>query len=100
MAFVRQKLGIETGGKREIMVRTKSLVDDGFHYVRNGDGTEELYDFASDPKEERDLARSREGAERLARFRSSLQEIVARGAAPADGSASAADLSSAAVGQP
>jgi arylsulfatase A-like enzyme len=100
MAFVRQKLGIETGGKREIMVRTKSLVDDGFHYVRNGDGTEELYDFASDPKEEHDLARSREGAERLARFRSSLQEIVARGATPADGSASAADLSSAAVGQP
>jgi arylsulfatase A-like enzyme len=100
MVFVRQKLGIETGGKREILVRTKSLVADGYHYVRAGDGTEELYDFASDPKEERDLARSQEGAERLARFRSSLQEILALGRDPADSSASARALSSAPVERP
>ncbi len=78
VGFVRRKLGIETAEKREVMVRMKSLVSDGYHYVRNGDGTEELYDFRGDPAEERDLARSGEGGAQLARFRTSLQEILAR----------------------
>src|SRR5262249_43146892 len=35
-----------------------SLVSNGWHYIRNGDGREELYDFARDPDEERNLAGS------------------------------------------
>jgi arylsulfatase A-like enzyme len=77
VGFVRRKLGIETAEKHELMVRMKSLVADGYHYVRNGDGTEELYDFRGDPAEERDLAGSAEGGDQLARFRTSLQEILA-----------------------
>jgi arylsulfatase A-like enzyme len=33
----------------------KSLVLDGFHYIRNGDGVEELYDIELDPEEADDL---------------------------------------------
>jgi hypothetical protein len=64
------------------MVRMKSLVADGYHYIRNGEGTEELCDFRSDPAEERDQARSGDGGDRLARFRTSLQETLARSEAP------------------
>jgi hypothetical protein len=64
------------------MVRMKSLVADGYHYIRNGEGTEELCNFRSDPAEERDQARSGDGGDQLARSRASLQEILARKEAP------------------
>ncbi len=74
---LRQKLGIETQAKREVLIRTKSLVADGYHYIRNGDGKEELYDFPNDSLEERDLTGSGQGHDELAHLRASLLEILA-----------------------
>ncbi|HWP48980.1 MAG TPA: sulfatase [Candidatus Limnocylindrales bacterium] len=54
----------------------KSLVTDGMHYIRNGDGREELYDLENDPAEEQDLANSEEGRQRLEEFRRSLETIL------------------------
>jgi arylsulfatase A-like enzyme len=45
-----------------------SLVIGSLHYIRNGDGTEELFDIAVDPWEQTDLARDGKQAE-LERFR-------------------------------
>jgi arylsulfatase A-like enzyme len=56
----------------------KSLVMDGRHYIKNGDGREELYDFENDPAETRDLADSEEGRRALERFRRSLTTVLAR----------------------
>jgi arylsulfatase A-like enzyme len=56
----------------------QSLVMDGRHYIKNGDGREELYDFENDPAEERDLADSEEGRRALERFRRSLTTLLAR----------------------
>ena len=36
--------------------KMNSLVDGRFHYIRNGDGSVELYDFEEDPFEEENLA--------------------------------------------
>ena len=55
----------------------KSLVAGRYHYVRNGDGSEELYDFENDPDEQHDLATSSEGRRLLARFRVSLDLMLA-----------------------
>jgi arylsulfatase A-like enzyme len=46
-----------------------SLVDRGFHYIRNGDGREELYDLENDRGESHDLARANEAGETLRWFR-------------------------------
>jgi arylsulfatase A-like enzyme len=56
----------------------QSLVDDRYHYIRNGDGREELYDFENDPWEKRDLAGSEVGSRVLTRFRTWLQTFLAR----------------------
>jgi arylsulfatase A-like enzyme len=50
-----------------------SVVDREFHYIRGGDGREELYDLENDPAESRDLARSPERLATLERFRASLR---------------------------
>lgn len=47
----------------------KSVVVDGFVYIRNSDGREELYDRSSDPAEARDLAGQPDHQDRLARLR-------------------------------
>jgi hypothetical protein len=57
----------------------QSLVADGLHYIRNGDGVEELYDYAQDPFEQRDLAALQPAA--LEPFRRALAAI--RAATPA-----------------
>jgi hypothetical protein len=44
----------------------QAVVLDGFHFIRNGDGVEELYDFDRDPGETRNLA-----------ARPELQDVVA-----------------------
>ena len=49
-----------------------SLVTDRWHYIRNGDGIEELYDLTTDPSERTDLAASAAVADDLARFRAYL----------------------------
>jgi arylsulfatase A-like enzyme len=47
----------------------KSVVIDHYHYIENGDGTEELYDFRKDQLEQRNIAQSTEGRRLLAKFR-------------------------------
>ncbi len=55
-----------------------SLIRGGTHYIRNGDGIEELYRIDLDPGEEHDLAQSAENQEALLRYRAELQEAIAR----------------------
>jgi arylsulfatase A-like enzyme len=60
----------------------KSLLMDGLHYIRNGDGQEELYDFDNDPAETQDLSNDERGRRVLGRFRGKLNEIIVK---PRDG---------------
>ena len=43
----------------------RSLVSGWLHFIRNGDGREELYDLESDPQEQRDLANTPEKRQQL-----------------------------------
>jgi arylsulfatase A-like enzyme len=53
-----------------------SIIRDNLHYIRNGDGSEELYDFEADPRERDDLARA-EGVEpRLPELRRAMDEML------------------------
>lgn len=52
----------------------KSLVARGFHYIRNGDGREELYDFDNDPLEKSDLAGTEKGNQLIELMRESLRD--------------------------
>lgn len=56
----------------------KSLLEERWHYIRNGDGREELYDFRSDPLEQRDLSGTAEGRRTIERRRGSLEAIVGK----------------------
>jgi arylsulfatase A-like enzyme len=47
----------------------KSLVTGDMHYIRNGDGTEEVYDLHEDPVERNDLIQTPRGAEAAAKAR-------------------------------
>lgn len=55
-----------------------SLIIDGYRYIKNGDGIEELYDLEGDPGEEHDLVNTEQGRRVLHQFRRSLDTIVAR----------------------
>ena len=50
----------------------RSIVLDSLHYIRNGDGTEELYHLGRDSRETVNLARLSEYASELARHRAAL----------------------------
>jgi len=50
----------------------KSVLSDSLHYILNGDGVEELYNFLSDPRAEWDLAAESSFEPALERFRSVL----------------------------
>jgi hypothetical protein len=52
-----------------------SVMDDHHHYIRNGDGREELYRLSDDPREERDLSRSLEAREVIVGFRRELERL-------------------------
>jgi arylsulfatase A-like enzyme len=54
----------------------KSLVDWGMHYIRAGDGTEELYYLPSDPEERINGAGLPGAQEIIQRFRSRLRSIL------------------------
>jgi arylsulfatase A-like enzyme len=54
----------------------RSLVIDHHHYIENGDGTQELYDFEKDSFEQRNLAQSTEGRQLLPRFRTRLRHVL------------------------
>ncbi len=55
----------------------KSLIIGDIHYIRNGDGTEEIYDLRHDPAEQNDLVGSPEQQLMIEKFRSSLKAIFA-----------------------
>jgi arylsulfatase A-like enzyme len=55
----------------------KSLIEGSLHYIRNGDGVEELYDIGRDPEEKQNLAGSDAAA--IERFRAALQKALTSG---------------------
>jgi arylsulfatase A-like enzyme len=70
----------------------QSLVTHGIHYIRNGDGSEELYDFRSDPGEMTNLAGAPHARASLIRLRAQVDAILAQtAAAPAGHAARAPD---------
>jgi arylsulfatase A-like enzyme len=54
----------------------KSLVAGGMHYIRAGDGSEELYSLATDPEERLNLAGAPAAREVLRRFRAGLASMT------------------------
>jgi arylsulfatase A-like enzyme len=54
----------------------KSLVAGGMHYIRSGDGSEELYSLRSDPEERLNLVGAPAAREALQRFRATLSSMV------------------------
>ncbi|MEZ5428823.1 MAG: sulfatase [Pyrinomonadaceae bacterium] len=54
----------------------ESLVTEQYHYIRNGDESEELYDRKNDPKELNNLAQTPEGQKLLEEFRAGLKVIT------------------------
>lgn len=57
----------------------KSLVAGPYHYIKNGDGSEELYDLKTDPLELENLARSDNTQQLIEKFRVSLEKTLAHG---------------------
>jgi hypothetical protein len=53
-----------------------SLVAEGFHYIRNHDATEELYDVVRDPTDSVDLMRTPAAALVLPRLRTLTDSLV------------------------
>jgi arylsulfatase A-like enzyme len=56
----------------------KSLIAGGMHYIRSGDGSEELYALRSDPEERLNLAAAPMAREVLQQFRASLAALLRR----------------------
>ncbi len=54
----------------------QSVLLDGLRYVRNGDGTEELYDFAADPMESRNLSAQRAPKAALPGLRRAVEPLI------------------------
>ncbi|HYN81242.1 MAG TPA: sulfatase [Gemmatimonadaceae bacterium] len=57
----------------------KSIIVGKNHYIRNGDGREELFDIVADPWETRDLARAKNGNAELAIARHALDSAIRTG---------------------
>ncbi|MFN2383448.1 MAG: sulfatase [Gemmatimonadota bacterium] len=51
----------------------RALVTERFHFIRNGDGSEELYDYRRDPWEQTDLAETPEGTGARLALRAALR---------------------------
>ena len=54
----------------------QSLLPGRYHYIRNGDGREELHDTEADPLEQQDLSRTNEVRAMLDQFRTQLSTMV------------------------
>jgi hypothetical protein len=54
----------------------KSLEIGDMHYIRNGDGTEEVYDLGNDPAEQNNLIQTPRGAETAAQVRDVLKQMI------------------------
>jgi arylsulfatase A-like enzyme len=52
----------------------RSIIEDPYHYILNGDGVEELYEYRTDPDELRNLAGSAAAERLLVRFRELLRD--------------------------
>ena len=59
----------------------QSLVFGGYHYIKNGDGSEEIYDLEHDPLEQYDIAHSERGTGLRAQARHALDSFLAHHAA-------------------
>ncbi|HEX6134255.1 MAG TPA: sulfatase [Longimicrobiales bacterium] len=55
-----------------------SVVDGRYHYIRNGFGEEQLFDWVADSMEVRDLAGRPEGSDPLVRLRQVLDSVLSR----------------------
>jgi len=58
----------------------KSVIMDHYQYVRNADGTEELYDWGDDSGAVLDLSTSVDAGPLLEEFRRSLRALLVEGA--------------------
>jgi hypothetical protein len=54
----------------------KSLISEGLHYIRRGDGVEEMYQLDTDPLERTDLVLYRRNLDALERLRARLEVIT------------------------
>jgi arylsulfatase A-like enzyme len=54
----------------------RGIIEDPYHYILNGDGAEELYNYRQDPSEERNLAVSAMAEDRVRRFREMVSTIA------------------------
>jgi arylsulfatase A-like enzyme len=54
----------------------QSLVANGYHYIKNGDSREELYDWLEDPWEQNDLSGTEEGRNKVIQFGIWLESFV------------------------
>ncbi len=63
----------------------KALLKDTLHYIRNGDGREELYNVMTDPWERLDISQTEEGGRELPGFRKCLEEVLDSRAIPTGG---------------
>jgi hypothetical protein len=59
-----------------------SLTDTRHHYIRNGDGSEELYDIANDPDERHDLGKREDSRQLLEQYRKALHASLGADRAP------------------
>jgi len=55
-----------------------SVTDDAYHYIRNGDGSEELYALATDPDEKHNLSGNPGSAPLLEKYRALLRATLKR----------------------
>jgi hypothetical protein len=54
----------------------KSLISEGLHYIRRGDGAEEMYHLDTDPLERTDVVFYRRYFDALERLRARLEVIT------------------------
>lgn len=88
-AMLYSALGYNDFADRRDPVRRgpmQSLVQGGLHYIRNGDGVEEVYNYLVDPAERADLAHGADSVTLLMPFRQALARRAARAVARASGS--------------
>jgi arylsulfatase A-like enzyme len=65
------------------MGHTRSITSGAFHYIANGDGTEELFDLGADPWELENIVADSADHSQLTRLRSILAAVPARNATAA-----------------
>jgi arylsulfatase A-like enzyme len=66
----------EAGDSRARTGVEMSVAASSYHYIRNGQGLERLYDLMGDPREQRDLVGSASGQGRLPMFREMLLDVL------------------------